>query len=282
MPANLTLPRWAPSPLKWLYWRGLDAFADSLIAPTLNPLRASIGLAPMRRIFRWWLSPELVIGMFPAWYGPLQDDWPPQLKLAGFPLYDGHPATELSADLVEFLKSGPPPIAFTFGTGMMHAASYFRAAIEACGRLDRRGLLLTKYRDQLPTDLPAGTRHVDYAPFSKLFPRCAAIVHHGGVGTTVKAFAAGVPQLVIPFAYDQIDNATRAKRLGAGDWLKPRRAIPERLARALVPLLEPAAKERCQHLAAKMQTESCALAAAADLLAKFAEPRSNRALVRET
>jgi UDP:flavonoid glycosyltransferase YjiC (YdhE family) len=271
MPGGLTLPRWAPAPLKWLYWRGLDFAGDRLVGRHLNVIRAEHNLAPMRRMFRWWLSPELVIGLFPAWYGAPQRDWPPQLKLAGFPLYDGRPATEIDSNLEDFLQAGSPPIAFTFGTGMMHAALHFRAAVEACSALDRRGLLLTRYQRQLPADLPARIRSVDYAPFNKLFPRCAAVVHHGGVGTTVKAMLAGTPQLVVPFAYDQNDNAARVKRLGVGDWLSPRRMTAQRLAGALSALLEPAAGERCQPLSTRLQSEPCALRTAATLLTAFAQ-----------
>ncbi len=273
MPAGLTLPRWAPAPAKWLYWRGLDFVGDRLVGRHLNVIRKENGLSPMRRMFRWWLSPELVIGMFPAWYGPPQRDWPPQLKLAGFPLYDGRPGAELSTDLVEFLHAGSPPIAFTFGTGMMHAARHFSAAAEACRRLGRRGLLLTRHRGQLPIDLPAGVQAVEYAPFSQLFPRCAAVVHHGGVGTTVKAIAAGVPQLVFPFAYDQNDNAARVKRLNAGDWLSARRLTSDRLVRSLAPLLESAARQSCQQLATRLAKDCCGLPTAANLLTTFAESR---------
>lgn len=51
----------------------------------------------------------------------------------------------------------------------------------------------------------------------------AALVHHGGIGTTAQALAAGIPQLVMPLAHDQFDNAARVKRLGVGDWLVPSR-----------------------------------------------------------
>ena len=84
-----------------------------------------------------------------------------------------------------------------------------------------RGILLTKYAAQVPDPLPPNVIRVGFAPFRKLFPRCAAVVHHGGIGTVAKALAAGVPQLVLPGAFDQTDNATRVKRLGAGDWFPP-------------------------------------------------------------
>src|SRR5205085_298614 len=238
MPANLTLPRWAPQPVKWLYWRMLDAVGDRLIGRTLNMLRSSIGLPRMRRIFHWWLSPERVLGMFPDWYGVPQRDWPPQLKLTGFPLYDGRPTAELAPELVDFCQSGAPPIVFTFGTGMMHAARLFEAAVQACQKLDRPGLLLTKYRHQLRGNLPANVRHVEYAPFQKVFPLCGAIVHHGGIGTTARALVAGVPQLIVPHAFDQVDNAVRVKRLGGGNWIKPNQVTADRLAGLLAALLQ--------------------------------------------
>ncbi len=61
--------------------------------------------------------------------------------------------------------------------------------------------------------------HVDFAPFSELLPRCAALVHHGGVGTLSQGLAAGVPHLVTPMAHDQPDNAERLERLGVGRWV---------------------------------------------------------------
>ena len=91
----------------------------------------------------------------------------------------------------------------------------FRGRAAACERLGRRGLLLTKFANQVPTPLPAGVIHVAYAPFSELLPQCAALVHHGGIGTTAQALAAGVPQLIVPFAHDQHDNAARVSGSGA-------------------------------------------------------------------
>ena len=76
-------------------------------------------------------------------------------------------------------------------------------------------------------------RQADYAPFSDVFPKAACVVHHGGLGTSGQALRAGVPQLVMPLAYDQADNATRMRRLGVASVLFPKRftgtAVAERL-----------------------------------------------------
>src|SRR5436305_6257835 len=99
---------------------------------------------------------------------------------------------------------------------MAHGAAFFRAAVRACEGTGARGLLLTRYPGRLPARLPPSVRHVPFAPFRRLLPLCRAVVHHGGVGTTAAALAAGTPQLVLPLAWDQPDNAAPVRRLGCG------------------------------------------------------------------
>jgi UDP:flavonoid glycosyltransferase YjiC (YdhE family) len=243
MPGFAFLSR-APRPVWKLFWRGLDLLGDSLVGGELNRLRRSLGLGPMRRIFQNWLSPQLVIGMFPDWYAAPQPDWPSQMRLVGFPVVDGGWKQELAPELRAFCRGGEPPVAFTFGTGMAHPAELFRAAIDACERLGRRGILLTKYRDQLPKELPKSILHCAFAPFHYLFPLCAAVVHHGGIGTVSQALAAGVPQLAQPLCFDQFDNGIRLKRFGVGDSLGGA-ASGKRMARALSPLLAAEARTAC-------------------------------------
>src|SRR3954470_2157706 len=158
MPGGMTIPAWLPDPLRRLYWLGVDAAAYALLAPSLNRVRAGLGLSPVRRVFRWWLSPDLVIGLFPGWYAAPQPDWPPQLRLVGFGRFDGVRG-ELPEDVRVFCEEGSPPIAFTLGTGMTHAADFFRTAVAACDALGARGLLLTKYPHVIPARLPSRVRH---------------------------------------------------------------------------------------------------------------------------
>jgi UDP:flavonoid glycosyltransferase YjiC (YdhE family) len=175
------------------------------------------------------------------------------MRLAGFSLFDGGKEDRLPRDALDFCKAGLPPLAFTFGTGMMHGTQLFRAAIEACRILDARGILLTKFGQQLPAPLPSFVHHCEYAPFRRIFPLCAAVVHHGGVGTTAQALAAGLPQLILPMAWDQPDNAARVKRLGAGDWLNPKRINGTELARALLKLMTPETRAQCSAVAAQFR-----------------------------
>lgn len=110
MPGGLTIPAWLPHPPRRLYWLAVDAAGYALVAPSLNRVRHGLGLSPVRRVFRWWLSPDLVIGLFPGWYAAPQPDWPPQLRLAGFGRFDG--TRDIIASMRQELSRGPMPLAF--------------------------------------------------------------------------------------------------------------------------------------------------------------------------
>lgn len=226
MPRNamFSFPNGLPLSLKRLYWRVADAaVVDPLIRPALNALQKEIGLPPSDRILtRWGHSPQMVIGMFPGWYGAPQPDWPPSARLTGFPLFDEGQEAELDPEVEAFLDGGDPPVVFMPGSLMRGAERIFRTAVRACRELNRRAVLLSRYDRHIPGPLPEGIRHFRYVPLGRILPRTAALVHHGGIGSCAQAFRAGVPQLIHPMAYDQFDNAGRVARLGAGNWLKPR------------------------------------------------------------
>lgn len=248
MPGGLTIPAWLPHPLRRLYWLAVDGAAYGLVSPSLNRVRKGLGMSPVRRLFRWWLSNQLVIGLFPSWYASRPPDWPEPLRLAGFGRFDGG-HQELPDDVRQFCLEGPPPIVFTFGTGMKHATDFFRSAVAACESLGVRGLLLSKFPDAIPPDLPPQVRHCRFAPFRQLLPLCAAVVHHGGIGTTAAALESGCPQLVLPLAWDQPDNAARVKKLGAGLSLGLWRRRVKSLSSALQQVLTSDVRATCQSIA---------------------------------
>lgn len=245
-------PRWSRRLLFWLIDR---AMIDRMLGPVINAFRAELGLPPVRRLLGGWMnSPQLVLGFFPEWFGRPQPDWPPQLQLTGFPLFDESTVREPDPALEGFLAAGGPPIVFTPGSAMKHAHAFFAEAAGALRRLDRRGLFLTRYPEQLPAELPDSLRHFDYVPFSRVLPRCAALVHHGGIGTTAQGLAAGIPQLIMPMAHDQPDNAARLRRLGVGMALPPRRFGAGAVAATLRRLVEsPETSGRCRELSRRIR-----------------------------
>ncbi len=237
--------------------------------PGVNAFRAELGLPPVERLFKGWIhSPELVIGMFPDWYAPPPPDWPPNVHLTGFPLYDESDERQIQPELEEFLRAGEPPLVFTAGSAMAQGRDFFRVSAEVCRLQRRRGILLTQFPEQLGA-LPDGVRHFDYVPFSTLLPRAAAFIHHGGIGTTAQALAAGVPQLVVPFAHDQPDNALRVRRLGTGDYIRPKHYEPNEAGRKLEALLgSPGIRENCRQRAASL-ADNTALDATCELIERL-------------
>jgi UDP:flavonoid glycosyltransferase YjiC (YdhE family) len=225
------LPR---STKRLLYWYFDRFIADEVLGRGLNQVRAELGLAPVRRPLHDWLhSPMRVIGLFPSWFASPATDWPPQVRLTGFPLYDGTGPHNLPPDLERFLEQGEPPVVLTAGTGMRHGEHFFRAAVKACTALAMRGVLISTSAEQLPAQMPPSIKAFSYAPFGVLLPRVKAIVHHGGIGTSAQALRAGIAQVVIPLAYDQTDNAARLERLGVAAVVTRREPSGSQLANAL-------------------------------------------------
>ncbi len=210
---------------------------DRHLKKNVNAYRRELGLEPICSAVEMFHSPQAVCAMFPEWFAPRQIDWPVQTTFAGFPLWDEKGYTGVAPELEDFLQAGDPPIVFTPGTAHTHATRFWQAAIDACLRLGRRGMLLTRFSEQIPEKLPRGVKHFDFAPFSQILPRTAAIVHHGGIGTMSQGFAAGIPQVIMPMSHDQPDNAHRARRLGVGEILWARQFRGPRLAATLERLL---------------------------------------------
>lgn len=272
---GLIMPDWFPLPVKRGIYRIADAIIDGIAARPVNQFRAQLGLPPIKRIVsQWWNSPQRIICMFPDWFGMPADDWPKQARLTGFGLYDERDATTLPQQLGAFLDGGSPPIAFTPGSANVHGERFFADSVKACETLEKRAILLTRHAQQIPTNLPTSAIHCDYAPFSALLPRCAALVHHGGVGTTAQALAAGIPQLVMPLSHDQFDNAHHVCRLGVGEVLPGKRYNAGRAAAKLGSIInDHATIARCRDIASRI-TLGEGVALAADEVEKCAEIRS--------
>ncbi|MEC5161960.1 MULTISPECIES: glycosyltransferase [unclassified Janthinobacterium] len=258
------LPAWAVRAVFNLLERTL---IDPLVGAQLASVRAELGLAPVRHIMgRWLHSPQRVICAWPAWFAAPRADWPANAVCTGFPRLAAAPGQALGDALQRFLDTGPAPLAATPGSAMAHGRLFFQRAIGAAAALGLRVVLVTPYREQLPEVLPPFAHYEAYVPFDLLAPRVAAFIHHGGIGTCANALAAGKPQLIAPFAYDQPDNAARLRRLGVAACVAPRAPL-ETWTRALAGLLsQPGTPAACRAIAARMAREPCAAAHIADLI----------------
>lgn len=217
---QLNIPMFLPwqmrAALLWALERGM---LDPVCAPDINRIRADIGLPPVRRIMsRWMYSPQGVLGLFPEWFAPPQSDWPAGVSLTGFPLFDEAALRSSDEEVDEFLERGDPSVVFTPGSTLVDESAYHRAAAEALDALGCRGIILGARGTAQPQSQKLLIR--SYVPLSRVLPRARVLVHHGGIGTVSQAFAAGIPQLLTPFAHDQFDNSARVERLGCGLQLK--------------------------------------------------------------
>jgi UDP:flavonoid glycosyltransferase YjiC (YdhE family) len=221
---------------------GLIKWATRGWADPLRRLRDEIGLPPDNTFnpLSDGHAPLLHLALYSKLLADKQPDWPPQAIVTGFPWPDQ--STEGMPDgLSHFLDDGRPPIVFTLGTTIAEhavAPAFFEHSAAAAKLLCRRAVLILKSSRNRPPVLPEGVMAFNYAPFSKLFPRAAAIVHQGGIGTTALAMRSGRPMLIMPSAHDQPDNAERAARLGISRTIHRRRYTAQRVAAELRQILE--------------------------------------------
>ena len=257
-----------------IYFRMADLLVyGPLFDKPINRFRAELNLPPLAQTFHRWIhSPQLIVGLFPQWFvHPYPRDWPEHTVLTNFPMDDDRDSTELPEGLREFLAGGDPPIVFSSGTGMAHVRDFFVHAVNACARLGRRGLLLTRFRELAPEPLPRFVHYEPYVPLSNILPRAAALVSHAGIGGASQALAAGIPQLLAPMNFDQPDNARRLNEFGVARTVNWKTTNGKEMADHLAYLLQSEqVAENCRRLRIRFSKGS-PVARSCDLMEEFAD-----------
>jgi UDP:flavonoid glycosyltransferase YjiC (YdhE family) len=251
-----SLPSWASA----ILWSMARAHSRPWFRE-VDALRAEVGLprSKMHPLIGAHSS-FLNLAMFSRELAKPQPDWPDPTAQTGFCFYDlGERGKGIDDRLRAFLDDGPAPLVFTLGSsGVWDAGDFYREAAQAAVLLGMRAVLLTgeELPENVPASLPDGVITAPYAAHSDLFPRAAAIVHQGGVGTTGQAMAAGRPTVVVPFSHDQPDNAARCTRLGIARVVPRAKAQAPRLARELSELLwSRATRERARVIGDRVRKE---------------------------
>ncbi len=189
---------------------------------------------------------------------PAPTDWGDEIHVTGFWFLDSAKDWTPPADLIDFLAAGPPPVYIGFGSmSTLKPEQTAELVIQAMERTNQRALLFSGWGGLQKTDLPASIRLINSVPHAWLFPRLAAVVHHGGVGTTAAGLRAGVPSIVIPFFGDQPFWGQRIADLGVGPAPIPRKELTvERLAQAVQTAITDAAmRQRAADLGSRIQAE---------------------------
>jgi rhamnosyltransferase subunit B len=201
----------------------------NLLFRPLHKLRSDIGLPPARTnpLFDGQFGIAGALGMYSKQLGEAQADYPRPNWIVGFAPFDSADGAEaaLDPDLDNFISAGLPPLVFTLGSLIVNSpGNFYSESVEVSRNVKRRAVLLVGEDggQGLSKSNSTDIFVCAYAPHSLLFPRAAAIIHQGGIGTLAQALRSGKPQLIVPFFADQIDNAARARRLGVARVLSPR------------------------------------------------------------
>jgi UDP:flavonoid glycosyltransferase YjiC (YdhE family) len=176
----------------------------------------------------------ILYGFSPSVIAP-PPDWRGNVHVTGYWYLEAAPDWTPSPALIDFLNSGPPPVYIGFGSmSNRNPEEMAGLVIEALKRSKQRGILLSGWSGLRSSDLPDSMLMLDSVPHSWLFEHVAAVVHHGGAGTTAAGLRAGAPSVIIPFFGDQPFWGRRVAQLGVGPEPIPRKRLTvDRLTHAI-------------------------------------------------
>ena len=232
-----------------------------LARPAVNEWRRKQGLAPHPHFgyYRWQETrTRLTLYGFSPSVLPCPPDWPAGHHITGYWFLDEPPGWQPPADLVRFLDSGPPPVYLGFGSLSEKSPERLTQVCREALRLSgQRGILLSGWGGLSSVPASESVYSLDSIPHSWLFPRMAACVHHGGMGTTAAALRAGVPQVIVPVGGDQSFWAERMTQLGVGERCASfTRLTAKQLAAAITrAVTDPARHRRAAELGSRIRAE---------------------------
>ncbi|KAF9886851.1 hypothetical protein FE257_010974 [Aspergillus nanangensis] len=237
--------------VEWLTWQGLG--------DVINRWRATIDLAPVPGTEGPCLAEALEVPFTYCWSPALVPkpwDWPAHIDVCGFFFSDPSPYTP-SPDLAEFLQAGPPPVYIGFGSIVLdNPQKLIDTVLAAVARAGVRAIV-SKGWSELAGPVDANVFYIGDCPHSWLFQHVAAVVHHGGAGTTACGLLNARPTTIVPFFGDQPFWGNMVAQAGAGPDPIPHAFLdPQNLAAAIQFCLTPGAIAAAEEIARRMQTES--------------------------
>ena len=234
---------------------------NALFGEAVNGLRASIGLAPTDNVRGHVFTDRPLLASDPALWPWAPTDLCDAVQTGAWILPDTRPLPE---GLDAFLGAGAPPVYVGFGSMSMAASQDAgRAAVVAARAHGHRVVLAGGWADFALPDDGADCFRVGDINQQALFPRVAAVIHHGGAGTTTAAARAGAPQVIVPQLVDQPYWAARVAGLGIGVAHDGPTPTVETLTAALGTALMEETGERAKAVAGKVVTDGAARAAKA-------------------
>ena len=218
--------RWRGMPywINDLLWRANRLLGDKLLSGTFNEARIGIGLPPIEGVRRHLMEEcPLVIAADEVLFPP-DAAWQGRYPYANFIYFDD--PTPLDPELDAWLADGEPPVFVGFGSMSAEGTDRVgRIIVDAISATGRRCIVGAEWAELGAGSMPIGWRVVREVPHALLFPRTAAVVHHGGSGTTASALRAGVPQVLLPLILDQFHHAHRLHLAGIAPRPTPMESI---------------------------------------------------------
>ncbi len=262
--------------LNRLSHRAMVALTSASVRGLVNRWRKeALGLLPVRDELTLNGRPVLRLYGYSPVVVPTPSDWDQFSVATGYWFLDRPAGWTPPASLQAFLSAGPPPVYVGFGSmPTQDAARTTGIVLEALRQAGQRGVLATGWGGLAAADVPASVYLLDEAPHDWLFPQMAAVVHHGGAGTTAAGLRAGVPTVICPFFGDQPFWGRRVAALGAGPRPVPQRRLSaEALSAAIVAAVgDQTMRERAAALGAAIRAEDGVREASARLEAYAALP----------
>lgn len=171
-------------------------------------------------------TPIPVLHAYSESVSPRPGDWPATAYITGYWFLESANDWQPPTALQEFLAAGEPPVYIGFGSMAGRKPQRLAAiVIEALQQAGRRGILATGWGGLDASRLPETVLQIEQAPHDWLFPRVAAVVHHGGAGTTAAGLRAGRPTIICPFIVDQPYWGERVLALGVGSQPIPQKKL---------------------------------------------------------
>lgn len=261
-----------PSPLPHLHpwinmfvWKFLEKILNRRLLPLINPLRCREGLPPTPSFRKIWESPRCNLIAVSPQFCPPRADWEDYQKVCGFfRLPEQAQPWQMPEQLTRFLAEDPPPIYMTFGSmlgvgaGIEYLSHTTRLLVDAVKLAGYRAIIQSSW--QQLTDIPEDQeiyRITTQVPHPQIFPHCAAVVHHGGAGTTQTATLCGCPSVVVAHVADQFFWGDHLKRLGVAPRLLARPSVTaQKIAREIHRVMEtPRMSEKAKALGALLRKE---------------------------
>lgn len=251
-------PQWLPGVVNRILWLRDASSWNGLFRTPLNDERAKLGLAGVTDVQRYvvterpWLAVDPVLAPAPKHAA---------MEIVETGAWFPHDETSLPADLERFLNDGEPPVYLGFGS-MRGPEQTGPMLVQSARRIGRRAILSQGWANLGSSGRDRQCLVIGDVNHQALFPRVAAVVHHGGAGTTQTTARAGRPHVVIPHHYDQFYWASRVEKLGIGVSTLSRESLTvDALATALERCLRPELTVRAAALAARLSPDGARIAA---------------------